>query len=137
MWILKFLPDWVFYGLTLIGFLGIFLSKFIPTYYRTAVLPIAAAFFVFGVYMSGAISNEVWWQAKVKELEEKIAVAEQESKEAIGKLTAKLDTKTEALKQRNVESIKYIEVEREKIDATCTVPQEFIFIINKAAEQPQ
>jgi hypothetical protein len=100
------------------------------------VLPVAAAFFVFGVYMCGAISNEAWWQAKVKELEAKIAIAEQESKEAIDKLTAKLDTKTEALKQRNVENIKYIEIEREKIDATCTVPQEFIFIVNKAAEQP-
>jgi hypothetical protein len=137
MWVLKFLPDWVFYGLTLIGFAGLFLSKYIPAYYRTAALPVAAAFFVFGVYMSGAISNEAWWQAKVKELEEKIAVAEQQSKEAINKLTTKLDTKTEALKQRNVESIKYIEIEREKIDATCTVPQEFIFIVNKAAEQPQ
>lgn len=137
MWVLKFLPDWVFYGLTLIGFAGLFLSKLIPAYYRSAVQATCAAFFVLGVYMSGAISNEAWWQAKVKELEEKIAVAEQESKKAIDKLTTKLETKSVVIEQRKIESIKYIEVEREKIDATCTVPQEFIFIVNKAAEQPQ
>lgn len=137
MWVLKFLPDWVFYGLTIIGLIGLVANRLIPAYYRSAVQAIAAAFFVFGVYMCGAISNDQWWREQVKQLQDKIAAAEQESKEAIEKLTAKLETKTEALKQRNIENIKYIEIEREKIDATCTVPQEFIFIVNKAAEQPE
>jgi hypothetical protein len=137
MWALKFLPDWVFYGLTIIGFTGLIANRLIPTYYRSAVQATAAAFFVFGVYMCGAISNDQWWREQVKTLQDKIAVAEAESKQAITTLTAKLDSKTEALKQRNIENIKYIEIEREKIDAMCTVPQEFIFIINKAAEQPE
>ena len=137
MWVLKFLPDWVFYGLTLIGFAGLLFSRFIPAYYRSAVQATCAAFFVFGVYMSGAISNEAEWQARIKELEAKIAVAEEQSKTANAQVDTKVVTKVQIVKTRGDEIIRYVEVQKDKIDANCVVPKEFIEIHNRAAEQPK
>lgn len=144
MWVLKLLPDWIFYCVLLAGLVGLAVTYFLRLIplpfiymYKTPIQLASIVAIAFGTFMSGAISNEAWWQEKVKELEEKIAISEKESKEAVEELTTKLEAKTNTIQQRKIETIKYIEVEREKIDATCTVPQEFIFIINKAAEQPQ
>ncbi len=87
--------------------------------------------------MSGAISNEAEWQARIKELEAKIAVAEEQSKTANAQVDTKVVTKVQIVKTRGDEIIRYVEVQKDKIDANCVVPKEFIEIHNRAAEQPK
>ena len=134
MWILKFLPDWFFYTVLLMGAAGILFSRFIPTYYRTAVQAAAVLFFTFGTFMSGAIYDNNWWKEKVAEMEQKVAAAEQESKQANEKLDQYVSEKNQRIEERQVYIKQYIEREVSKYDDQVILPIEFIRALNSAAE---
>ena len=83
MWILEWLPNWIFYGILLLGLIGFavtYLLKFIPIpaiyVYKTPIQIVSVVFMVIGVYMAGSIANNEAWEAKVKEVEAKLAEAE-------------------------------------------------------------
>ena len=136
MWILKFLPNWIFYGLLIGGIIGLFASRFIPSYYRTAVQAVCAAFFVIGVYMSGAISDNDAWLARVAEMEAKVAKAEEQSKEQNTKIETKVVNKIQIVKTRGENIIQYVDKEVAKYDNQCVIPKEFVKAHNDAAEAP-
>lgn len=137
MWILNWLPSLVFYIILLAGLVGLIVSKFTPTQYRVAVQALSALLFVFGVFMSGAISDNDAWQMRVKELEVKLAQAEIESQKENVKIVENVVTKTQVVKQKGQDVIRYIDREVTKYDTQCIIPKEFIEAHNKAAEQPK
>jgi len=137
MWILKFLPYWLFYAILLIGLVGLLVSKFIPGYYRTAVQGIAVGMIVLGLYMSGAISNEESWQAKVRELEVKVAEAEAQAGKVTIQIVEKVVTQTRVVREKGKDIVQYVDREIVKFDNKCEIPTEFVDIINKAAEKAQ
>ena len=93
--------------------------------------------------MSGAISNEEAWQARVKEMEAKVAAAEIESQKENVKIVEKIVKKTEYIKTRGQDVVKYIDKEIVKYDTKflpggqCEIPKEFIEAHNRAAEAPK
>jgi len=148
MWILQWLPNWIFYGIFFAGLLGLlatYVMKFIPFVYvyRTPIQAISILAIAIGTYMSGAISNEEAWQARVKEMEAKVAAAEIESLKENVKIVEKVVKKTEYIKTRGEDIIKYIDREVVKYDTkfapggVCEIPKEFIKAINDAAEAPK
>jgi len=148
MWILQWLPDWIFYGIFFAGLLGLlatYVMKFIPFVYvyRTPIQAISILAIVIGTYMSGAISNEEAWQAKVKEMEAKVAAAEVKSVKENIKIVEKVVTKTEYITRRGQDIIQYVDKEIVKYDTkfapsgVCELPKEFIKAINNAAETPK
>lgn len=141
MWILQFLPYWIFYGLFIVGLLGFlatYLLKFIPIpaiyVYRTPIQIVSLILVVFGVFMSGAIHNEETWQARVKELEVKLAEAEAESQKENTKIVEKIVYKNQIVKQRGEDIIRYIDKEVVKYDNQCVIPKEFVEAHNRAAK---
>lgn len=141
MWILKFLPDWIFYGLLLIGIIGLavtYLIRFIPIpsiyLYKTPIQLVSVALIAFGVYMAGAISNEEAWQARVKELEVKLAQAEAEGQKENVKIVEKVVKKIELITRRGEDVVQYVDREVVKYDSKCEIPNEFKEAHNKAAE---
>ena len=144
MWILKWLPDWIFYGILFIGVIGYaatYLLKYIPIpaiyMYKTPIQLVSIAFIVFGVFMSGAIYNEEAWVARVKEMEAKIAEAQVRSAEENVKIVEKVVTKIQVIRDRTDVGIKYIDREVVKYDNTCVIPKEFVKAHNDAAEPPK
>ena len=150
MWILKWLPFWFFYAILAIGLVGLavtYLLRFIPLpaiyIYKTPIQISSIILIVLGTYMSGAISNEEAWLAKVKELEAKIQAAEVESVKENVKIETKVVTKTQIVKERGQDIIKYVDKEIVKYDTKflpggeCEIPKEFIQMHNKAAEAPK
>lgn len=133
MWMLNFLPDYVFHLLTLIGFVGILASLF-PIPYKSIVQIISVAIISFSLYTEGAISNEAAWQLKVKEVEAKIAIAEVQSVKETVKIKEKIVVKQQLIHEKGDDIIKYIEKEIVKYDNSCIIPKEFIQAHNKAAE---
>lgn len=133
MWMLNFLPDYVFHLLTLIGFVGILASLF-PIPYKSIVQIISVAIISFSLYTEGAISNEAAWQLKVKEVEAKIAIAEVQSVKETVKIKEKIVVKQQLIYEKGDDIIKYIEKEIVKYDNSCIIPKEFIQAHNKAAE---
>lgn len=148
MWILQWLPNWIFYGIFFAGLLGLlatYVMKFIPFVYvyRTPIQAVSVLAIVIGTYMSGAISNEESWQAKVKEMEAKVAAAEIESQKENVKVVEKIVKKTEYITRRGQDIIQYVDKEVVKYDdkfkpgGQCELPKEFIKAINTAAEAPK
>ena len=148
MWILQWLPDWIFYGIFFAGLLGLlatYVMKFIPFVYvyRTPIQAASILAIAIGTYMSGAISNEEAWQTKVKEMEAKVAAAEIESQKENIKVVEKIVKKTEYITRRGQDIIQYVDREIVKYDTkfaaggVCEIPQEFIKAINTAAEAPK
>ena len=148
MWILQWLPDWIFYAIFFVGLLGLlatYVMKFIPlvNVYRTPIQAISILAIAIGTYMSGAISNEESWQTKVKEMEAKVAAAEIESQKENVKIVEKIVKKTEYITRRGQDIIQYVDREIVKYDTKfapggqCEIPKEFIKAINDAAEAPK
>ena len=148
MWILKFLPDWIFYAILVAGLLGLLLTyvmKFIPFVYmyRTPIQVGSILAIVIGTYMAGAISNEEAWLARVKEIEDKVAAATVQSKEENVKIVEKLVKKTEYITRRGQDIVQYVDREIVKYDTKfapggiCEIPKEFIEAHNRAAEAPK
>lgn len=135
MWYLHFLPNWLFYGILLIGIAGLLFSRFIPSYYRTAAQAVSIFAFSFGLFMTGAIKANQAWEEKVKEMEAKVAEAAEQSKEETVKIETKVINKTQVIRERGDEILKYIDREIVKYDTSCIIPKEFIEAHNKAAEK--
>jgi len=148
MWILQWLPDWIFYGIFFAGLLGLlatYVMKFIPFVYvyRTPIQAVSILAIAIGTYMSGAISNEEAWQTRVKEMEAKVAAAEVESQKENVKVVEKVVKKTEYITRRGQDIIQYVDREIVKYDTkfapggVCEIPTEFIKAHNDAAEAPK
>jgi hypothetical protein len=136
MWILKFLPDWIFYVILVAGFAGLFISKIIPSVYRMPVQLGSLIAFVFGTFMTGAIYDNNSWVERVDEMKAKVAEAEAKGKEENVKVETKVVTKTQVIKEKAQIVRQYIDREITKYDNQCVIPQEFVKAHNDAAEVP-
>ena len=136
MWLLSFLPNWIFYLILFAGIVGLIVARFIPipVTYKLPAQALSALAVVIGVFMAGAIHDNEAWLAKVRELEAKLAQAE--AKSAVE--TVRIETKVEKQKQKIVEKQvlvkEYIDREVVKYDNQCVIPKEFINAHNQAAE---
>jgi hypothetical protein len=142
MWVLDFLPYWVFHLVTVAGVLGILASQFmgmIPVIskYRLPILVGSILVLAFGLYMEGGISNQEKWEARVKEMEAKVAQAEAESAKENTKIVQKVVKQLEVVKVRGEEIVRYVDREVAKYDSQCVIPKEFVKAHNDAAEQPK
>jgi hypothetical protein len=135
MWYLQFFPHWIFYGILGIGISGIIFSRFLPFYYKTAVQAVSYIAFAFGLFMAGAVKGSESLLAEMKDLREKVTVAEEKSVEETIKIETKYINKTQVIRERGEDVLKYIDREVVKYDSTCVIPKEFIEAHNKAAEK--
>ena len=148
MWILEWLPNWMFYAIFFAGILGViatYVLGFIPflSAYKIPVQVVSIIAIVVGTYMAGAISNEESWLAKVKEVEIKVAKSEVESAKENTKIVEKIVKKIQIVQLKGAEVIKYVDREVVKYDTKfapggqCEIPKEFIKALNDAAKPPE
>ena len=138
MWILQFLPNWIFYLLLLAGVGAFLVTHFVKVLPNAQLIKLASvATVIVSVYMIGAISNNDAWLAKIKDLEVKVAAAKAKSAAANTDIVEKTVVKTQVVKQRGQDIVRYVDREVVKYDTTCVIPKEFVVIHNKAAEAPK
>ena len=141
MWILSYLPTWIFYAIVVMGILGVIASyvlSMVPlvNQYKIPLQVVSIVVIAFGVFIIGGVENELSWQAKVKELEAQVAVATAKSNETNTVVQQKVITKIQIVKQQ-VEVVKReIEVQKEYINADCKVSPTAIDLYNKAVAEP-
>ena len=144
MWLMNFLPDWIFHAILLAGVLGLIASlvlKFIPFFntYRLPVQVVSILLIVVGVWFQGAISNQAVWEARVREAEARVAVAEVKSAEVNTIIVTKVVKKLELVRTRGSDIIRYVDREvatdKEviKFVENCPIPQLIINTHNAAA----
>lgn len=138
MWILQFLPNWLFFALfflSLAAFLTVKFLKILPQ--AQAIQWASVAIAAFSLFMIGAISNNDAWLQRVRELETKVAQAEAQSAELNTKIVETANTKTQVVRERGRDIVKYVDREVIKFDTTCVIPKEFVTAHNRAAEAPK
>ena len=152
MWILHFLPDalilWICNIVLLAGILltmTAFFIKRIPVInqYRIPAQVLGIALLVAGVYWRGGYAIEMEWRERVAEVEARVAAAEAKSAEENVKIVTKVVTKTQVIRTRGADIVKYVDREIVRYDekfakgGMCEIPQEFIKAHNSAAEAPK
>jgi hypothetical protein len=149
MWMLAFIPDTLlalFVNTVLIagivGFAASFFFGFVVRWlpaiapYHLIIQIVSIILLVSGVYFKGGYSVEMEWRGKVAELEAKVAVAEQKSKDANEQIKTVVVEKIRVVKDTQIviqEKLKTVEV---KIDSQCRVVPEALNILNEAASNP-
>ena len=142
--LLAVLPDWIFHAILILGVLGLLASvvlKFIPfiSTYRIPVQVGAVLLILIGMWFEGAMSNQAEWEARVKEMQAKVAAAEVKSADENVKIVTKIVKKTKIVHDRGEEIVKYVDREvskdREviKFEENCPIPDIVIKTINAAA----
>ena len=142
MWILNFLPDWIFHFILLAGIGGLiasYLMKFVPFVYmyKTPIQLVSVVAIVGSTFMLGAAWNDQAWRDRVAEMEQKVAAAEVKSVEENVKIVTKIVKKTEIVRIKGEEIVKYIDKEIVKYNDRCEIPEDFVKTLNDAAEQPK
>ena len=152
MFILHFLPDalilWICNIVLLAGLLltaTAFFIQRIPfiNQYRTPAQILGIALLVVGVYWRGGYAIEMEWRERVAEVEARVAAAEAASREENTKIVTKVVTKTQIIRTRGEDIVKYVDREIVRYDekfakgGMCEIPQEFIKAHNSAAEAPK
>ena len=148
---LHFLPDsfiqFIVHVILIAGIIGCFLSffvinrilmafPFLSQYVNVAQI-VSAIALVAGVYLEGGYRTEMQWRERVREMEAKVAIAEQESKIANDKLDNKSTEKVKVIKEKAVVVKQYIDREVIKYDATCTIPTPVVKAHNAAAKNEE
>ena len=138
MWILQFLPNWLFSVLFFCGIAAFIVTKFVKILPQAKLIQATSLGLVlFSTYMIGAISNNDAWLAKIKDLEVKVAEAEAKSATTNTDIVEKTVIKTQIVKQRGEDIVRYVDREVVKFDTTCIIPKEFVTTHNRAAEAPK
>jgi hypothetical protein len=143
MWLLSFLPDsfllWIINIILLAGLVGTlssFFIKFIPPLmpYASGIKIIGIILLVAGVWFRGGYDVEMEWRKRVADLEAKIAIAEEKSKDTNTKIQTKIVEKVKVVKENTVVYRDRIKEVEKIIDKDCKVAPEAIDIHNAAAK---
>lgn len=144
-WMLSLLPDWLWTALLIsstIGLLASLIVKRIPfiNNYRFPIQAVSFVGLLVSIWFLGAASANEVWQAKIKDLEEKVKIAEEQAVNKNVEIQEKVVEKTKVVREKGKDIIKYVDrevVKKEEIVKyieQCPVPKEIIDIHNQAAE---
>lgn len=146
MWLLSFLPDALLalvincvliagiVGFTASFFFG-YVVRWLPSIapYHLLIQVVSIVLLVAGVYFKGGYAVEQIWRQRVAELEAKVKVAEQKSKDVNEQVKTVYVDKVKVVKDTQVvvqEKIKTVEV---KVDSQCRITADTVNILNEAA----
>jgi hypothetical protein len=144
MWIITVLPEWAFHLVLSAGIIGTvagFFLGMIPAIkqYKLPIQVISLLVLVLGVYLEGGLADYKEWEARVKEMEAKVAVAEEKANTKNVEVQEKIVTQTKVIRERGKDIIKYVDKEVVKTEEVikyienCPVPKAIIDIHNEAA----
>lgn len=145
-WFMSVLPDsfllFVFYSLFFAGMALIIASwfvTFIPliSRYRFPTQVIGILVFALGAYTLGGFNIDQVWKERVKQLEEKLHAAEEQSKQTNVVIQEKIVYKTKVVEKKTVEYVTRIKEIAKEVDAACVVDPRIVEQLNKAAEDPK
>ena len=139
MWFLSSWISYIVHAALIIGVVGTFFGSILNKVpfinnYASILRAIALPLFIVAVFAEGYLYASKSWIEEAKKYEEKVKVAEQQSKDANTKLSKELADKNKEIKQQQViikEKIKEVQV---KVNAECKVAPEAINIHNEAAK---
>ena len=143
VWMFSLLPDSIFvmltYAIFVLGLLLYIASKMVQwipimAQYRVPAELVGVLCLCAGAYFFGWRGNEEHWLARIKELEQKVQIAESKSREVNTVIETKIVTKIKVIKETvyaNKEIIR--EVAGAQLDSQCSLPQSSVVLLNSAS----
>lgn len=131
MWMLNFIPDWVYHLLLFVGIGGIIIA----TVFRSMLLyPVAALILCVSIFMEGLIYGQKDMREQIAIMEAKAQQYQQESSDLNVKLAEKYNNKVIQIKEKTNEIVKYVDQYVTKYDNDCRVPNAFVLLHDSAAK---
>lgn len=139
MWILNWLPDFVFHLMLLVGLVAIgasFVLSFIPfvVQYKLPIQVAGIILTVVAVWYEGGIAKDAEYKARIAEMELKISKAETAAAEANTKLAEQILKEQARIKDLTETNKKRLKELAEKLNKQCSVDQAVINVLNDAAK---
>ena len=144
-WMLSLVPDWVWTTLligSVVGLLAAWFLKRIPfvSQYRFPIQAVSFVSLLASIWFISANSTNAVWEAKIKDLEDKVKLAEEAANTKNVEIQEKIVTKTTVIKEKGKTQIEYVDrvitqdKEIIKYIEQCPVPKVIIDAHNAAAE---
>ena len=142
MFLLNWIPDFVFYIVLIIGILGIltsFVLQFVPfvARYTIPIQVVSIILTVIGVWFAGGIARDQVYREAILAMEVKVADSERRAADASAKIEYVFVDKIKTVKDVQVvvqEKIRDVAI---KIDDQCKITTDVIDILNQAAKKPK
>jgi hypothetical protein len=145
MWMMHLLPDsfliFVINALLVTGLIGMVIGfiggklPFVGTY-ATIIKIVSIVLFCIGLYWKGGYSVEEDWRQRVAEMEAKIKIAEEKSKEVNTVIETKYKDRVKKITETRNVIVEKIKINEKIIDAKCELDPVVISILNEAAKKP-
>jgi methionine-rich copper-binding protein CopC len=137
VWVVNFLPDFIFHILLLVGLLGLVASivldsiPFISTNAKAIQLA-SAVVLAIALYFEGAISDNTAWVDRVHQMEKKVAEAEAKSADANTRLVTEMAKNREKI-AANQQAVKQaIQQNIQAINRECKLTDISVEMYNQA-----
>ena len=117
-----------------IGFIGGKIP-FVGTY-ATIIKIVSIVLFCIGLYWKGGYSVEEDWRQRVADMEEKVRIAEEKSKEVNTVIETKYKDRVKKVTETRNIIVEKIKINEKIIDAKCELDPVVISILNEAAKKP-
>ena len=139
MWILNWLPDFVFHLMLLVGIVAIgssFVLGFIPfiSQYKLPIQVAGIILTVVAVWYEGGIAKDAEYKARIASMELKISKAETEAAEANTKLAEQILKDQARIKDITDANKKRLKDLADQLNKQCSVDQAVINVLNDAAK---
>jgi hypothetical protein len=139
MWLLNWLPYWVFYLILIAGLLGIVASyvlKAIP-FVRAHAMGIQVAgilLTVLGVWFAGGIAKDREYKERIADLQLQVAKAEKAAAEANAQIEYVYVDRIKVVEKIKYQVVSSIRENSSELDANCKISPKAVEILNQSAE---
>jgi hypothetical protein len=128
MWLLAFIPHWVYYITLIIG-VGASLINSRNSHIIGLVLVASSC------WLLGGFNTEKIWQARVAKMEAKVAEAEAEAANANQQVVVQVVTRTKLVKEKTKANVEYItKYVTQDLDSNCTITNAAVMLNNSASQ---
>jgi hypothetical protein len=133
------LTHWIVNLMLVAGLIGLaagIIGRWIPFFdaYARLLKPLGVVLLIGGVFLKGGEANNDMWLAKIADLEAKIKVSEQQSRDANAKLSNAVKEKNQAIQESKNAVQSKLKRDAVKIDAECKLDPEAVEILNESAK---
>jgi hypothetical protein len=143
MWVLSFLPDawiaWCVHAFFTLGITGLIVGSFASALpligqYGRIIKIVSVVLLAGSIYFEGGLNVEREWRARVAEMEEKVKLAEEKSREVNTVIKTKYIEKIKIVKETTNANIQYVEKVVTKYDNLCTLSNAAIVLHDSASQ---
>ena len=139
MWILNWLPDFVFHLMLIVGLLALvasFVLSFIPfvSQYKLPIQVAGIILTVLAVWYEGGIAKDAEYKIRIAEMQLKISRSETAAAEANTKLAEQILKEQARIKDITETNKKRLKDLADQLNKQCSVDQAVINVLNDAAK---